>query len=553
MKNHSILFVFVVILLVSFTSAYISLPVQPIVGGQFQPDTIFSFTHNLTESSDCSNVVATFSNTVTTRSNGVAYIELNTSNLTNVPNYLCEYRDGTLRRVMEYTDLINNNIFAQNITLDGYFNASNGNITASGFYYPNGSSIGPGGNLSFNQSHTDTLYLRNTGDLGAGDYVWVGDFNMTGIHRYSFSPSSEIPINTGNVSAGNGINDSGSSGAGTRNWSNPTNIASSDNAYASLNLLGVGVKTAWLRSNNNGFSLPSTASGCQITGIIGLIERKQTNTGDAVVNDSAVRIFDENGNPVGDNKASSTVWGSTDKVIVYGSSTDDWNAGMTCDGFNSNNSGLGVVAQTILNLGAGGAPAVDEMKLIIYYTTSNGWYSTGAIDSIDSYAISPYASLTTANSTYFNTSGDVKTWGNFYANNGSEKVCTSENGLCNQTGFLTETQGDYLYNNGTDIFFNSTLNNETITQIAQDSGGGAGGWTLTSTSVYNNTAGVNVSIGTSETTHKFTVSGDSNFTGTVILGENINLLDGKKINFGNSEDAGIYWDGTNNVLIIGAN
>jgi len=58
-------------------------------------------------------------------------------------------------------------------------------------------------------------------------------------------------------------------------WSNPDNVPSSDNAYASANVGCATDQSHYLKASNFGFSLPA---GAIILGIVVEIERSQSGT-----------------------------------------------------------------------------------------------------------------------------------------------------------------------------------------------------------------------------------------------------------------------------------
>ncbi|MBS3115271.1 hypothetical protein J4482_01435 [Candidatus Woesearchaeota archaeon] len=64
-----------------------------------QASTAFNYVFNFTTDSACTNVLLSNKTTITTDSEGIGYVILNISSLTQDPRYLCEYRGGALRKV----------------------------------------------------------------------------------------------------------------------------------------------------------------------------------------------------------------------------------------------------------------------------------------------------------------------------------------------------------------------------------------------------------------------------------------------------------------------
>ena len=61
--------------------------------------TAFNYVFNFTTDSACTNVLLSNKTTITTDSEGIGYTVINVSSLAQDPKYLCEYRNGALRKV----------------------------------------------------------------------------------------------------------------------------------------------------------------------------------------------------------------------------------------------------------------------------------------------------------------------------------------------------------------------------------------------------------------------------------------------------------------------
>ncbi len=111
-----------------------SLPIvlRPKINGNIQPNTAFNYTFNFSSDTICTNVLYTNTTSLTTDNYGIAFVELDITTLAESPQYLCEYRNGILRRthaigvVLSSRGLFYGNLSAVLLNITG-------NITASGF------------------------------------------------------------------------------------------------------------------------------------------------------------------------------------------------------------------------------------------------------------------------------------------------------------------------------------------------------------------------------------------------------------------------------------
>lgn len=104
------------ILLIAGVSA---LPLFPNPG---VANTEYNYTFNFTLDSDCTGVLLSNSSSITTNSKGYGFIDLDISSLTAIPSYLCEYRDGSLRKSHALSDQVFKDIFVNSINANDWSN-----------------------------------------------------------------------------------------------------------------------------------------------------------------------------------------------------------------------------------------------------------------------------------------------------------------------------------------------------------------------------------------------------------------------------------------------
>lgn len=141
---------------------------------------------------------------------------------------------------------------------------------------------------------------------------------------------------------------------------NPGNALVSDNSYATSILL-TGQISNYLKVTNFGFKIPSDAT---IKGITVSIERS-SNTLNGT-HDNSVKLV-KGGTATGNDKASGTLWPTSDGTVTYGSSTDLWGLTLTSNDVNASN--FGVVIAAIADLAS--TARVDYVSITVYYTGSN--------------------------------------------------------------------------------------------------------------------------------------------------------------------------------------
>ena len=151
---------------------------------------------------------------------------------------------------------------------------------------------------------------------------------------------------------------------GTSPWSNPTNIYTSNNVYASNNLDGDEV-SYWLRATNFGFTIPD---GATIDGIVVEIERRCNEEYGA---DYSMKIV-KTGTEQGTEHASLTEWPLVDTYKSYGSSSDKWGLTWTVNQINSHLFGASISAIYEDDPEFRATFYVDHIRITVYYTEAAG-------------------------------------------------------------------------------------------------------------------------------------------------------------------------------------
>lgn len=160
-------------------------------------------------------------------------------------------------------------------------------------------------------------------------------------------------------------------GFGNVVWSNPGNITSSDNSYATASFAG-GTDTGfdYLRATNFGFSIDSDAT---IDGIEAIFERK--DAGGAVMDSNIYIINGDGSGGVGStNRSAGALWPTSDAEATFGSSSDSWGESWTSAKINSSNFGVQIRCSTTAGFGITDVASVDHVKITVHYTEAS---STG--------------------------------------------------------------------------------------------------------------------------------------------------------------------------------
>lgn len=159
------------------------------------------------------------------------------------------------------------------------------------------------------------------------------------------------------------------SSVGTIAWSNPGNVISSNNSYATFTPGGPSVTSHYLKATDFDFSIPSGV----ITGVLVQIE-KNWNGQSMATTDSTVKLV-KGGVVSGDNKALAGDWPTTDTYSIYGGSTDLWGLTLTPNDINAANFGV-VISAT--GSGALNISSVDHIHITVFFTATNGYSESGS-------------------------------------------------------------------------------------------------------------------------------------------------------------------------------
>lgn len=152
-------------------------------------------------------------------------------------------------------------------------------------------------------------------------------------------------------------------------WTTTDNAKTSNDAYAVCNLASFSFDqySYILLLSNFSFDIPSNSS---IDGIVAQIEKKKTgDTSEWFVVDDLIRLWDGSAF-IGNNKADSSDWSTSDEIVNYGDTTDLWGLTPTASDINDNEFGIAIVANfidldpSILDIQAN----IDHAELTIYYT-----------------------------------------------------------------------------------------------------------------------------------------------------------------------------------------
>lgn len=161
---------------------------------------------------------------------------------------------------------------------------------------------------------------------------------------------------------------SGETGAGT--WANTANVAADDNAEAVITI-AAGGKSSTLRASNFGFTSSDIPAGTTIVGIE--VEIQHRSIGANPATDYHVQLVPNGaagliGDRAGDDKALTaanypTSYLDAGTIVLYGSPTDTWNAGLTRAQALSSAFGVDFQAQSSASGGAG----VDYIRVRLTY------------------------------------------------------------------------------------------------------------------------------------------------------------------------------------------
>jgi hypothetical protein len=152
------------------------------------------------------------------------------------------------------------------------------------------------------------------------------------------------------------------SNGGAVAWSSVYNVQTSDNSYAQVNL-SVGVTPSdYIKMTNFGFAIPN---GVTILGIEVNIEKKASHASGIL--DDEIKLV-KGGVVQSTNKASGSLWSTTDAVSTYGGSNDLWSTTWSVADINDSN--FGVVLSAKWNASSSPSASVDLVTITVYYSTA---------------------------------------------------------------------------------------------------------------------------------------------------------------------------------------
>lgn len=195
---------------------------------------------------------------------------------------------------------------------------------------------------------------------------------------------------------------------GNEAWISPQYIQTEENgSYCSV---GLNDYSDWLRASNFNFSIPDTAR------ILGIKVEINRDSDSAVIKDSSLRLVNNNGTNIGDDKSSASIWPISSETAIYGGTTDLWNATLTPAIVNSSNFGVRLSAFNTFLSGSVDA-YVYWIKVTIYYVewTLTDWQAFLRINDTFSEALTgltPETEYEFQTQARYHLIGDDFEWGN---------------------------------------------------------------------------------------------------------------------------------------------
>lgn len=80
-----------------------------------QPNTAFTYWFVFSRNNNCTDIFLNHTESIVTDESGVAYVYIPTNNISDFAEVLCEYKDGSLRKVHNYSDLILRSLQARTV------------------------------------------------------------------------------------------------------------------------------------------------------------------------------------------------------------------------------------------------------------------------------------------------------------------------------------------------------------------------------------------------------------------------------------------------------
>lgn len=145
-------------------------------------------------------------------------------------------------------------------------------------------------------------------------------------------------------------------------WTTPTNIYTSNNAYAYTNIDFDGETTRWLRATNFDFEIPV---GATIDGIVVEFEKRAN---ESYAQDYSVKIVKAGTEQGTDKKKTGVAWPLSDTYVSYGGAADKWGLTWTPAQINASNFGVSISALFEDGEEDDVTVYVDHVRITVYYT-----------------------------------------------------------------------------------------------------------------------------------------------------------------------------------------
>ena len=188
--------------------------------------------------------------------------------------------------------------------------------------------------------------------------------------------ASASPVTTAATNAGAGQN---TTGVGTIAWTNPGNILTNNNSYATVVLPNNTSVSNYLRSS--GYSFGSIPANATINGIQVTMGKFASNvSGSTRFRDNEVRLV-KAGTVVGTNKANAGVdWPQAEAASTYGTTSDLWGTTWTVADLTNANFGAALSGLNATGVGNSYTGSVDYMQITVTYTVpgSLNWYTASS-------------------------------------------------------------------------------------------------------------------------------------------------------------------------------
>lgn len=184
--------------------------IRPLTGGSVQASTAFTYVFNFSTDPGCSNIVYNSgSKSITTDAYGMGFVELDISKLNQSVSYLCEYKDGSLRKVHNISAVVGSEaILGRNLSIAGDTNITAGDFAVNktaffvdaslGRIFISGQRVYPGTHTNLTQVEIET-YINNSdyrfNNLNVSKDTKIGG-NLI-INKSKF----KVDSNTGHVTA----------------------------------------------------------------------------------------------------------------------------------------------------------------------------------------------------------------------------------------------------------------------------------------------------------------------------------------------------------------